>query len=90
MSDTPQTDAALCRLERAGNAIMDLVPFGEIVPAAFARAQELRIKRLETFVRMLRTCPVVFPYMSGVPTSEERLLEMIDELLATAHTAPPS
>ncbi len=39
-SPTPRTEAALCRLTRTGGAVMDLVGYGEIVPADFARTLE--------------------------------------------------
>lgn len=41
MSDTPRTDAALCMAPRVNPpAIMDLRPFGPVVPADFARSLE--------------------------------------------------
>jgi hypothetical protein len=48
MSDTPRVDAALCRLARAGNVVVDLVPFGEIVPAELARQLERELNDLRT------------------------------------------
>jgi hypothetical protein len=55
MSDTPKTDAALCRLPRVGNVVMDLVPFGQIVPADFARELERENAKLRERVGELQT-----------------------------------
>lgn len=51
MNDTPRTDTALCRLDRAGGVVIDLVPYGQIVRADFSRGLERENALLRAWVK---------------------------------------
>lgn len=67
MDITPRTDAALCRLNRAGGVVMDLVGFGKVVKADFARELERENRKLRHALETLMV-PYNDAKQSGLPS----------------------